>query len=129
MYKDQDISKLLLTPDRSVDGWCFNCSDMKSCLDEMSRNFVEIFEYDPSILTIDFYSAHFYPLAKSYGTSPFQDMLGRFQGHFVLLSDILEIPFILGETGFRSEPGIKGPDGSNDDQKHYAEFTLHMTRF
>jgi hypothetical protein len=92
-------------------------------------SFQDVFEYDPAILTVDFYSPHFYPESKSYDPSPFNDKLDRIHGHYVWLSNNLSIPYLVGETGFRSEPGGTGPDGDNEQQKQYAQYTLDLTRY
>jgi len=92
-------------------------------------SFSDVFEYDPTILSIDFYSPHFYPKKSSYDPSPFANILDRIHGHYFWLRNTLPMPFLVGETGFRSQAGMNGPDGSNEQQSQYAAYTLDLARF
>ena len=93
------------------------------------KSFEDLFEFDPTLFTVDFYSPHFYPASKPYDPSPFRNKLDRIHGHYVWLSNNLRKPFLVGETGFRSMPGGNGPDGDNEEQKQYALNTLDLTRY
>jgi hypothetical protein len=95
----------------------------------------DIFEFDPAILTVDFYSPHIYTTKRSFENSPgyYDKMLRRIKGEFFWLQNSLPMPWIIGETGFLAQDpqdSVFYPvvDGTLLEQKDYADSTLSLVR-
>lgn len=91
------------------------------------NSFEDIFEYDLSVIKVDFYSPHFYPLYKQYENLAFpmnnyDFMLNRVKGHIYWLNENTAYPWIIGETGFLAQSQLTPPivDGSLQEQADYA---------
>jgi len=87
--------------------------------------FRDVYEYDPAVLKVDFYSIH--PYSKKMG---YEDDLGlpfmvdRIYGDIYWTMKNCPMPFIIGETSFKAISEQGGPDGNFAEQKSYAESTL-----
>lgn len=92
-------------------------------------SFSDVHEFDPGLLTLDFYSPHFFFRHKSYDPDNITAPLKRIHQHFVWLERNLKIPYIVGETGFRAKPDNSGPDGTMQDQLEYASTVLDMAKY
>jgi hypothetical protein len=92
-------------------------------------SFSDVNEFDPGIMTLDFYSPHFFFRKKSYDPDDFNSPLKRIHQHFVWLERNLKMPYIVGETGFRAKPDNSGPDGTLQDQFEYASYVLNLAKF
>jgi hypothetical protein len=92
----------------------------------------DLFEFDPAILTVDFYSPHFYPTKRSFESSPgyYDKMMNRIKGEYYWLQNNLPMPWIIGETGFLAQNTFNYPevDGTLSEQKDYADTTLSLVR-
>ncbi len=87
----------------------------------------DIFEFDPTVMTLDFYSLHVYPLKREYEDPDYFDpMVNRIFGHFYWNKNHMFIPWIIGETGFTAQHDSVFPsvDGSLEEQLEYADSTL-----
>jgi hypothetical protein len=96
------------------------------------NDFLDIFEWDPAVLKLDFYSIHAYSKKMPYEVAnpsgdPVGQMINRINGHIYWTANNCPMPFIVGETGFRSQVGTSGPDGTPMEQRLYAEETLQKT--
>ena len=90
----------------------------------------DIFEFDPSIMSLDFYSFHVYPFIREYEAPDYLDpMIDRIHGYFYWNQIHIPIPWVVGETGFTAQSGYSFPvlDGDLDDQYDYAAATLPLT--
>ncbi len=92
----------------------------------------DIFEFDPSVLTIDFYSSHIYPKKRPFESSTisYNMILNRIKGSLFWFQNNLPMPWIIGETGFLAQNSWTYPevDGTLLQQKNYAEETLDLVR-
>ncbi|TRZ53012.1 T9SS C-terminal target domain-containing protein [bacterium] len=92
----------------------------------------DVLEYDPEILNLDFYSPHVYPgkISEYEGNFCYNNMINRIKGQIFWLSNNLQMPWMIGETGFRANDRITNQnllDGLEWDQKQYANVTLPLT--
>jgi len=91
----------------------------------------DIFDFDPNILALDFYSLHIYPLPKDFeGTDPvdkYKNEVNRIKARYYWCKNNLSLPWIIGETGFQANDlGGQGfIDGSELQQQQYAFETLN----
>ena len=91
----------------------------------------DIFDFDPNILALDFYSLHIYPEPRSFeGTDPvekYQNQINRIKGRYYWCKNNISLPWIIGETGFQANDlGGQGfIDGSELQQQQYAFETLN----
>lgn len=92
----------------------------------------DLFEYDPSMMKLDFASPHIYPQKQEYeGKRFFQGMLDQARGWYYYLANSLPMPYLIGETGFRSkylDNNHDGNQGTNEQQRIFAEKTLRIAR-
>ena len=96
---------------------------------------LDIGEYDPQILSLDFYSPHLYTHHYFNDSPPgfqeqyFDHMVNRIKGQLYWLNENLTIPWIIGETGFRANNNnsFNVKDGTEYQQQQYAEITLPYT--
>ena len=92
----------------------------------------DLFEFDPSVMKLDFASPHIYPQKKEFeGNRAFQGMLGQVNGWFYWLANNLPMPYVIGETGFRSkyrDDAHPANQGTNLQQRLYAERSLQLAR-
>ena len=95
------------------------------------NSFYNVFNYDPEILHLDFYSPHIYSEVSTYGQdSTYDHILTRTKGNFFWLKNNVQMPWMVGETGFRAHDGTpykKMIDGTEKQQKQYADTTLPLT--
>ncbi|MFH1297730.1 MAG: T9SS type A sorting domain-containing protein, partial [Bacteroidota bacterium] len=96
------------------------------------KGFKDIWEYDLSILKLDFYSPHIYPSAHvEYEDSTyFEAMVNRIYGNLYWLQNNSAMPWIIGEMGFKavddSSFGLKY-DGSLLEQESFADSVTMQT--
>ena len=92
----------------------------------------DFFEFDPGVMKIDFASPHIYTQKQPYeGNEFFQEMLDQGHGWFYWLANSLPMPYLIGETGFRSkylDTIHPGNQGTNLQQKLYADSTLKYAK-
>jgi len=96
----------------------------------------DIFDFDPAILALDFYSFHIYPDIRPYELPPehpnqrFIDKVNRVKGRYYWCKNNLSLPWIIGETGFRANDNVimnneeTNVEGSEYQQQQYADETL-----
>ena len=90
----------------------------------------DLFEFDPTVMKLDFYSLHVYPFKREYESSNYLDpMLDRIHGYIYWCQNHISIPWIIGETGFRAQDTSTFPrlDGTLTDQYNYAASTLSLS--
>jgi hypothetical protein len=89
----------------------------------------DVLNFDPAILSLDFYSIHFYP--EKIPIDPpetYNDVINRIKGRYHWYQNNLSLPWIIGETGFRANnqsTSIKDIDGSETEQYQYADATAN----
>ncbi|HXB42359.1 MAG TPA: cellulase family glycosylhydrolase [Bacteroidia bacterium] len=107
----------------------------------------DVYEWDPGIMKMDFYSPHIYPFFRDYETSgayptgyDFQKGYNRVLGNLIWLNHNCPVPWLIGETSFSSidDSGTPtsglGPlsppydDGSFQEQSNYATNLLNDVR-
>jgi len=108
----------------------------------------ELEVWDMSVLHIDFYSLHIYPLKGYKGDWNMEQSLEQFHALLHWFGQVCPMPWIIGETAFSASdattPPHTGPasptevyqqyhqwpymEGTEEDQRHFAEWTLALTR-
>ncbi len=92
----------------------------------------DLFEYDPGVMKLDFYSPHIYPKKRTYpGYDFLQGMVDEAHSWFYWLASNVPMPYLIGETGFKSkymDDTHVGNDGTNTQQKQYADSTLKSAK-
>jgi hypothetical protein len=90
----------------------------------------DVFDFDPNILSLDFYSIHLYPETRPFEPQPpdnYSDMVNRIKGRYYWFNNNLSLPWIIGETGFSAnrdaDPTHAKNDGNEVEQQSYAEET------
>ena len=104
-----------------------------------AHNYSDVFEYDGSVMKLDFFSPHFYEGQKPYDAtinivqcnttlSPLEQMEYRVFSNYYWAMTNWPLPYMIGETGFGATPnGNDGAMGTYSDQEDYAEKTLQKT--
>jgi hypothetical protein len=107
-------------------------------------NLGTIFEWDPAVMKLDFFSPHIYPKPESYEGNSVLESYKRTLGYIQWLRDNCPMPWMTGETGFSAcddsyfgnspttwTPSILNPpddDGSLSDQFWFADNILDEIR-
>ena len=98
---------------------------------------IGIFQWEPNVMKMDFFSLHFYPDHREVFEVPFtqQFVNDRIQGQLYWMSNVLQMPWMIGETGFAAIDDwwfgtnvYPNTDGTIAEQKLYAEQTLDWVR-
>ncbi|MCX6274116.1 MAG: hypothetical protein NTV09_02790 [Bacteroidetes bacterium] len=84
----------------------------------------EIFEWDPGIVKMDFYSPHFYPEYRGYeipnGTMhSIPEAMDRINGLLYWIGNNVPHPWLIGETGFAGIPD--GTVGNPEVDGNYTQ--------
>ncbi len=90
----------------------------------------DIYEWDPRFLKLDFLSFHIYPVYKDVWIPNFDQALNIVKSEIKWLSENIEQPWIIGETGFTASSLYQGNfplHGNLEDQRIYVEETLNTT--
>ena len=89
----------------------------------------DIFEYDPVVLNVDFYSAHLYPSVREYEQPEyFSGIMNRIYGNYYWYHQNFPMAWIIGETGFTAQTSFVFPElnGDLNEQYDYADYTLPL---
>lgn len=93
---------------------------------------LDLFEFDASVLKIDFYSPHVYLAKKDYDSLQFfQGMIDQAHGIFYWMANSLPMPYMIGEIGFRSkyrDDYHTANQGTNAQQHDFADSTIKISR-
>ncbi|MBL0051627.1 MAG: hypothetical protein IPP29_09055 [Bacteroidetes bacterium] len=118
----------------SVNNWYFtlNKYDHDHLVTLGGSGIEDVFQWDPAVMKLDFYSPHFYPNLQPYEGTTHQEKVDlaieRALGNVCWLKKNCPFPFIIGETGFQAQAGLSYPsdpvNGTLQQQKEYAEQTL-----
>ena len=133
-----DVSTMWPTADsgHSKQDVCHNISKWYDTLKSNDPNHLitigftpfDLFEFDPGVMKIDFASPHIYPQKRFYERDNFfQGMVDQAHGWFYYLAKVLPMPYLLGETGFRSkymDDDHPANQGTNAQQKLFADSTI-----
>lgn len=93
----------------------------------------DIYEWDLSILKLDFISPHIYPQTKSHEpeSERLQCQIDRVKGVIYWIGQNSPMPWIIGETAYAANTTATGDpftQGSLDDQQEYASQTLEAVK-
>jgi hypothetical protein len=89
-----------------------------------------VFEWDPSLMDLDFHSYHLYPFPSEYTSEGVQTGFKKFLRQLRWVSEVMNEPWIIGETGFSAhpDPEVYFDWGTPQDQKDFAHFSLRSVR-
>lgn len=85
--------------------------------------------FEVGLLKLDFSQPHPYSWPMAYDGFSTENTINRVKGHLYWISNNCPMPWMEGETGFRSSDAIFAPGiGTNIQQKEFADSILEATR-
>jgi hypothetical protein len=87
-------------------------------------------DWDPKIMPLDFDSFHIYPEPREFTPQGVHQGIQRFQAELLWTSQVIQRPWIIGETGFSAhyDPDVLADWGSPEDQRYFAYLSLRSVR-
>lgn len=124
-YKKHQISSM-------VSQWCDRIRENSSyhLITMGHQHSNSAMDWDPSVMPLDFDSFHIYPEPRQFTEQGVEQGIQRFLAELLWTSQVIQRPWIIGETGFSAhpDPEVLEDWGSPEDQRYFAYLTLRSVR-